>query len=159
MSKGISKDQIKALRTAASKLWGQCDCSEAWTCQYHNWLAENFDGIASTKDLTQTQATLGISFLRKQINYQPKRSTYTGQGKRGRAAGRITPEQAQKIGALAQQLDWDDSAVRNFINRQTGQTMAVEWLREYQATKVIIGMQKILAHGDKQTYQELNTRR
>lgn len=162
MAKKISKSQVKAIRTAASKLFGTCDCASTALgtgslCDYHDWLAQNFDGIVSTLDLTFYQADEAIQALAKATGYETKRRRYSGSGKKGKAADWLTPKQANKIGILAALLDWEPKRVRGFLKRQTGRLCDVQMLRNYEAQKVITGMQKVIAGGDQDFYRILNS--
>ena len=59
----INPAQIKALRTAASKVFSDDD-------SYRDWLASNFLGVTSTKDLDSDEASKAIEMLRKACGYR-----------------------------------------------------------------------------------------
>lgn len=154
----INKKQIIALRTAASKVFSDDE--------FREFLAFNFDGVLSTKDLDSEQASVAITLLSNQIGYTGRDATHRvstnkrayGIGKKGRAAGRITQAQAEKINGLCELLGWeiDGKEILRFVERQTGSMKSVSWLLNYQASKVIVGMQKVIAAGDKALYDFLN---
>lgn len=151
----ITNKQIIALRTAAAKVFRDDE-------EYHMWLAQNFDGICSTKDLSSADARQAITLLRKTLNYSASgrfSKVYTGQGKKGSAASMLTPDQAAKIGALCGLLGWHENRGRlfGFIERQTGKKCDVQMLLNYEAQKLIIGMQKLIAGSDSELYRFLNT--
>jgi len=148
----IHYKQISALRTAASKAFkGNND-------DYYAWLSDTYR-VNSTKSLNFVQASEAITLLRKLCDYKDELRRYSGSGKKGRAGSHLTQAQANKIDTLEILLGWHDDRARllAFIKRQTGQNSAVQMLLNYQASKVIIGMQRILADGNKDVYKFLNT--
>jgi hypothetical protein len=150
----ISKGQIKALRTIASKL----GLSEE---DYSDLLAGM--GKKSTKGLTYDEAHELITRLSLRLNGHKqfeKKTKYKGQGVRGGVKGKIslhlTQDQAERIAVLEGLLRWDGMKTRAFIQRQSGKMTSVEMLSGDEATKVIVGMTKILANGDWVLYGDLN---
>jgi len=142
----ITKKQIRALRAAAGKVFDDDE-------DYHDWLANCFLGIVSTKDLSAREASQAIGLLRKSIGYE---GNVYGSGRRGDATGFITHMQALKIRHLIAELGWGNAGKLKFIKRQTGRTCDIRMLRNYEATKVIVGLQRVLAGGDNDVYKRLN---
>ncbi len=95
--------------------------------------------------MSSKQATIAIAALRRAVGYQG-RKFHEGAGKRGHVGGPLTQQQAQKIGALERELGWQNhpARLRGFIERQIGTRKAVEWLRNYEAQKVILGLERVL---------------
>jgi len=148
MSRKITKSQVRALRTAASKVFPNDEL-------YHDWLMNNFK-VESTLELSNTQARRAIDLLAKETGFKSKRNYY-GSGIKGQKAGPLTENQAKKIGALERLLGWERKQTLGFIRRQTGKLCDVQMLRNYEAQKVIVGMQRIAAGGDQKIYKQLNT--
>jgi hypothetical protein len=142
--KSISKDQIKALRTAAAKVFRE-------ESDYRDFLAQNFAGITSTKDLDMHEAGRAITLLRKHTGYKEPRFEGQGTGKR------ITDSQARKIAALVATLGWTNKGLFQFIERQTGKKCDVPMLLKHEASKLIVGLQRVAAKGSRETYRKLNT--
>ncbi len=138
MDKQITTEQIKALRTAAAKLFDACTCKSGSVCDFHHWLAVNFNGVLSTKQLPKAQASEAIAALRQMTGFNAG-----GTGAKGNRGGWLTETQAWNIKRLADKLGWEDQQVRRFIKRQTGKVQAPQWLRSYEATKVITGMMNV----------------
>lgn len=66
--------------------------------------------------------------------------------------------QINKIDSLIEVLGWDNpQRLNGFIKRQTGKNKSKMMLTEPEATKVIIGLMKILAGGNRKLYNWLNT--
>lgn len=144
--KYINNRQIKALRTAASKVFASDD-------DYRDFLASNFDGITSTKDLSQDEASKAIDILCKMTGFRhPVKSS----GEKGRPAGHLTEKQLRKIYALQEFGGWSRHSLTGFIKRQTGKFCPVEMLLNHEAQKVIIGMQRVISKGDSDEFKRLN---
>lgn len=114
-------------------------------------------GVSSKKDLTERQGSRLIAQLhqvkgdskfkggkRKPAQQNGGQGSYAGHGKRGSQA-RITFEQGERIGILKNILGWTDNGMYKFVKRQIKRDTGVEMLRNYEASKVIVGMQIVLA--------------
>ena len=174
--KKITKKQLTALRTAGNKVFGQCRCKNGSLCDFHDWLATNFGGIISTRDLSSSDASQAIALLAHTTGYKYKnkyfnRHKYYGAGQRrtrfdsaqredstdARRASRITQSEASKIAALEIVLGWDEKRTRGFIFRQLSKHAAVAMLTAHDANSVVIGMQRVAANGNDDLYRFLNT--
>lgn len=150
----INKGQIKALRTIASKIFPGDE-------EYRAWLYQRYE-VESTKDISFHQANDALDALNKELNPNRKpQKRYYGSGRKAanrRTNNHLHKSQAEKIGALEKLLSWDNDKTRllGFITRQTGHNKAVQMLTPGEATKVIVGMQRIAANGDKGIYKMLN---
>jgi hypothetical protein len=114
-------------------------------------------GVTSMAELNVAQLKeIRDAFLKNRDKESQGRRYYGSGVKDGMKSSRITFEQAKKIGVLASMLGWDETRLIGFIRRQTGEVKAVEWLMKYQASKVITGMQRIIAGKDEKKYRELN---
>jgi len=90
------------------------------------------------------------------------RKKYYGKGRAG-FQHHITPGQAERIAILEGLLGWNSVRTTGFIKRMTRENKAVQMLMNYQASKIIVGMQRILSEliatsiGDKkEAYKMLN---
>lgn len=139
----ITKAQVKKLRTVASKVFETDE-------DYRDAL--RFYGCDSTVLLTKDQAS---DFISRLEGKQPPKRSYKGTGKRGRQQ-HLTPAQAERIEILESLLGWNRTRTNGFIKRQVRHFKAVEMLMNYEAVKVITGMQRIIANGDKDVYRTIN---
>lgn len=122
-------------------------------------------GVDSCKKLSITQASDFISKLslhNSSKTQQPAVLTptagtavYKGTGKRGRQR-HLTAAQAERISILEKLLGWDKNRTIGFIKKQTNKNKSVEMLMNYEAGKVIVGMQMILVNSDKEKYKTIN---
>lgn len=147
---GITKPQIRALRTLASQRFGPCTCQRG-DCDYHDWLARTFGGITSTKDLTLAQAARAIDALSDrpvQKRRTPVAAPWAGRYKVPGAKGAITQAQADLLSKLEMDLGWAPDPVRlwRFIERQLGKKCSVPMLTKRDATKVITGLKRLVVH-------------
>jgi hypothetical protein len=141
----ISAHQIRALRTVASARFGPCSCA-AGRCDYHDWLAGTFAGVASTKDLTHDQASWAIDHLSDRPRQRPARAPKVQQRYTGRGGKNLSQRQADYIAGLEDQLGWtaDPSRLAGMIERQIGAKATVEMLTPKRATKLITGLKALL---------------
>ena len=136
----ITKDQIRAIRTIASRMFPDDDA-------YHNWLMNNYH-VASTKDLSKQMASQIIEMLgdptHTKISEESK-GRYYGGGNPGSNRDHLTQAQADEIARLEDALGWTENPkrLRGFIVRQIGKHCTVEMLMNYEARKVISGMKKM----------------
>jgi hypothetical protein len=153
----ITKNQIKAVRTLASRVFPTDDDYRAMLYTMN---------VTSTKDLTFHQAQELIADLSKIANSNsviPERSyrestkgkKYYGTGTRGQQR-HLTALQAERIGILSDALGWDDARLRGFLKRQLDKNTAVQMLMNYEAGKVIVGLQRIFTDGNREYYLKIN---
>ncbi len=138
----ITKGRIQTLFVTANNVikatghWA--DTNEFKT----HWLYPEF-GVKSTKELTVKQADHAIATLQRML---------------GDGVERLSHGQKEKIKALAFHLmDMQQESLWNVIHRQTGYNKALNMLTPGEASKVIVGLQKIYCMGNDQAYQKLNT--
>lgn len=144
MSK-ITKPQIKAIHAAKRGVFSSDE-------DYRGWLSANFNGKMSSLKLTRNEAGEAIKILGMTTGHS---KPYTGKGEQN-GVRYLSQGQAQKIGALQAVLGWDAERLIGFIKRQTCKLTAVEMLMGWEAKKVIIGLQRVIAMGDKEVYNYLN---
>jgi hypothetical protein len=124
----------------------------------------------TSKELSTDQASLFISNLEKtlnKINPLPKTTAepglqrpgsankYYGKGRRGMQI-HLTELQAQRINILQDLLGWNETRTTGFIKHQLNLNKAVQMLTNFEASKIIVGMQRILSNGDKNLYKRIN---
>ncbi len=174
----ITKRQIKTLQTLAHRIYNDEE-------ERRDWLQENY-GCRSFTQLNMIQADELIKVWSKALNsksetYQKEnggiapavpspekiktgggiRRPYVGKGKKGEQK-RITEPQAERIGLLAEILGWNMDSIHKFIYRQLCMNKGfvvfktVEMLMNYEAVKVIIGMERIAAGNLKLEYGQVN---
>lgn len=68
----------------------------------------------------------------------------------------LSHAQYNKLQALVDFMEWNEERINGFIQRQTGKQKTIDMLTGREATKVIVGMQKIYAAGDRSIYNRLN---
>ena len=129
----INKDQIRAMQTLRHKVFGTDE-------EYREWLANNFGGKRSTKDLSYAEAREGISLL---AGNKPQDGPW------------LSCKQAWLIDKMENELCWQDNPQRmvGFIRRQTGLNKTKEMLTVREASKVITGLKKLI----KETENGLST--
>jgi hypothetical protein len=119
-------------------------------------------GVVTSKKLSFGQAGDFITKLSTLVRVDAARKQYTprpagtplkgetvkvyGTGERNDITKKnLTDEQADRIEILRLLLNWDTMRLSGFLYRQTGELRAIQMLMNYQATKVITGMTKVLA--------------
>jgi len=151
----ITKNQIRAVRTLASRVFPSDD-------DYRSMLGTI--GVESTRQLSFEQAKGIIAQLSKRVGTNPCHSErseeshpkkYYGTGKRG-SQRHLTASQAERIGILADALGWDDARLHGFLKKQLNKNTAVQMLMNFEAVKVIVGLERILADGNRKYYLQLN---
>jgi len=117
---------------------------------YRDFLEKHF-GVRSSLKLKTPQISQLIDLLKG------KRQTakYYGAGSRGSQIN-LTVFQAERIELLESLLGWDEKRLLGFIERQLGKKKAVQWLMNYEATKVITGLQKLWSENDDELYKSIN---
>ena len=145
--KKISKAQVKTLRALASKAFPN-------DALYHEWLYAQF-GKESTLDLSTAMGHRAIQMLLpdwEKVETHGSASVRKGYYPDGSGwANHLSDKQAKNIGGLAADLGWSMEGLLKFIKRQTGQDKTVEMLSGKEATKVIIGLKRVLQY--KQDYR------
>ncbi len=157
-----SSAQIKAIHTLKSKLHLDEETYKTNLSRY---------GVKSSTDdnFSRDMATDLIKSMSKIINTNSKTSPDSSTGLPSYGTGRrgyqkhLTQLQAARIEILEELLGWKgDSGEENhkrllgFIFKQTGKQTAIQMLMNYEAGKVIVGMQRILAGSDKDLYSAIN---
>jgi hypothetical protein len=140
----VTKEQLKFIHILRRKKF-QADQD------YRNFLVDNFD-VESTKQLSVSEADECIKLLKGEETPERK---YFGAGNKG-SQRFLTQKQADRIEALETLLEWDTDQTRGLIERNTKAKKSVDMLFGYEASQLIIAMQKILAEGDEEVYKELN---
>lgn len=154
---------IKILHTLASNIYSDDE-------ERRDFLKSNY-GVESFKQLRFEDAS---ELINKWLSLSKPRSKPTsagnppcasfrnvGKGRKGKTK-MLTQLQADRIGILKDLLGWDLSAITNFISRQTKKRKyvviikTVSMLMNYEAVKVIIGMEKIVALNFEINYQVIN---
>ena len=156
---GITKGQVKAIKTAQKHVFKSDE-------DYRFTLSQNF-GVNSCTALTYYQAQDLIKRLAKLTNYNTNSgsgrptsagvssSNYRGRGKRG-TQKHLTQLQADRITLMEKLLGWKPESTTKFIKRQTGNLTGVQMLMNWQAVKVIVGMQRILSENLGVDYSSIN---
>jgi hypothetical protein len=155
IARGVTKAQVKTIHTLVSRLRVDDDTYRGMLSGY---------GVESCKDLMKWQAgelITALSNLGKQqgIKPAPVKKVY-GTGERGKNK-HLTDDQAIRIVILARLLGWmpnqdintplhpsqegNYNRLTGFIRRQVGELKAVQMVTNEQASKVIVGMQRVLA--------------
>lgn len=155
-----TKKQVIVIKALASKIYSDDD-------EYR--FALKSYGVDSSKKLTIEQAS---SFITKLSLHKKSSKTqqnpaaggtapaagsaiYTGTGKRGMQR-HLTAAQGVRISILEKILGWNKNSTYDFIKKQTGKNKSVEMLMNYEAGKVIVGMQMIIVNSDKEKYKSIN---
>lgn len=165
----ITKAQTKKLRTVASIRFGGCDCrrpsgsSPGYACDYHRWLQEGF-GVASTRDLSATQAARAIDRLEGKKTQKARRAKDASAGRYPvpDAPEMVTQAQADEIARVEERLRWSvpppdlcreghtSPQLQKMIRRQLGRPASihtpVRGLANRQASTLITGLRRLLTH-------------
>lgn len=115
---------------------------------YRNWLESRY-GERSCTDISYYEAIDCIDMLEHMQNGEtlpPRRRKWPW----------CSHAQLDKINALLHMMRWDSERAQGFIERQTGRSKTPDMLTGKEATKVIVGLQKVYARGDSATYKILN---
>ncbi len=160
----ITKKQIKAIKTISKIVFSNDDEYRAALSGY---------GVKSCTEMTFTQAGVLINDLTNLADSKThsgrvrpssagvpspsvqKQKKYYGSGKRGYKR-HLTKLQAERIKILEGLLKWNKDTTVKFIGKQTKNLSSVEMLMNWQAVKVIIGMQRILSINSKIEYSVIN---
>jgi len=140
----INNGQKQCIHIIRRKMWG--DDRKA----YEDILT-NYYGAESCKDLSVAEASDFIDRLKTIQEGKPMPPIHRG---------RLWASDAQirKIDALVTLLGWDEEKRLNgFIKRQTKRNKTKLMLTGGEATKVLIGLQRIAAKGDNELYNWLNS--
>jgi len=144
-----SPKQIKIIHALANKVFPDRD-------EYRSALS-SFNATSS-KDLSTEQATKLIKSMMQMVNPDTVKvnKVYKARGKRGVQA-HLTQLQADRIAILIKLLKWNEpKRLTGFIERQTSKLKAVDMLANYEATRVIVGLEKILSSGNQETFLSIN---
>ncbi len=169
-----STAQIKAIHTLKSKLHLDDENYRMNLSRYgvNSTTDKNFSSKMAgdfIKHLSKSVASIRFSAEAEKHSAtgDVAKKKYYGTGERG-YQHHLTPMQAERISILENLLQWNESEDRSqksedsnkrllgFIFKQTGKQKAVQMLMNYEAGKVIVGMQRILAIGDQAKYNALN---
>jgi len=134
--KKIEKWQIQTISILADVVFPDTDT-------FREWL-ENETGKRSRKDLTYSQAldvTKKLKAVRAGKTYRDHKTNF----------------QYKRIVILAGHLSWTATMLLNYCKKQTGKATAPNMLSKADAGKVITGMQKVIAAGDKDYYNKINS--
>lgn len=113
------------------------DKVKAWMKDFFN-LKQPVSEISTEYTLTANQKKLFYRWLLH----------FTGKGPRphtSKPKARISDRQLYRIEELRDELGWELKHLYGFVKRQVGSNKMVSGLWKYQATKVITGMERILA--------------
>lgn len=139
----ITKDQIKAYKTLINKLKIDKETELSMLERYK---------VNSCKFLSRSDAIWLIKELSKRVN-EPKKNI--GKGQRG-SQMHLTDLQAERIILLQKLLGYHDAGFQSFIHRQVGKLKSVSMLMNYEASKVIVGMERVFAGKNRQLFLSLN---
>jgi len=151
-----TKKQVRALSTLASKIYNSDEA-------FKYMLLNNY-GVESRKQLTGAQAGELITRFSAMVGGKHKpgssernkiKKHIFGKGQRGHQR-HLTPLQAERINILSDLMYWDEYRLMGMLKRQTSKATAVSFLMNYEAVKVIIGMQRIYANGDRDLNLKIN---
>lgn len=165
--KKISKGQISALQIMAAKIFA--DKAERVEWLKRNYSQESFTGLnmfEAHKIITDWSKGLNISIGSPKSGGRPSAAPsskvkFVGKGVRGEQK-RLTEPQAERIGLLAGLLKWTPATIGKFIynqiNRNSGYKIykTAEMLMNYEAVKVIVGMEKVASSNLGVEFLELN---
>lgn len=130
----ISKRTIKRIRTVASKLENAQP-----EFNYYEYIAMHYS-VDSTLELTEVQAEDAIQAMDRELK-AIKRAKQPD-----RKPGFITPRQKEYLEGLFDDLGWTNvNRQIGFINKQIGRKCTVDMLRNREASKVISGLERVLA--------------
>lgn len=118
----------------------------AFDDRYHfkMWMKGEF-GLSEPVEEISTEHTLNDNQMRLMYRWL---LYFTGRGKRPeiyRANERVTKSQLWRIRELRKALNWDNSRLADFIDHQLGKRKLPTTLFKNEASKVITGMDRILA--------------
>lgn len=117
--------------------------------QYRQFLDDNY-GVESSTELTLEEARDCIDVLKCLMDGRPVPE------RRGRGIW-ISDDQRDKIMALFDLCGYTSApGIYKFLNRQTGKNKGIHMLTRYEATKVILGLQRIYAGKDKALFDQVN---
>lgn len=136
----ITTGRIKTLHVCANNVIKATGVWNNMEELKQDWLYPTYK-VTSTKELTIAQADEAIQALRDMI---------------GDNKARITYPQSQKIYALQALLAMPKEHLWNFMLRQLGGRRSVSMLTKQEASKVIVGLQRIFCAGDQKLYNKLN---
>lgn len=136
----LTTKQLIAIQTLRSKLRLDPNTYQQMLSGY---------AVSSSKELSTGQAGHLITALSASLGgYRVRQNApfkkYYGTGKRG-VVRHITQLQADRIDLLSEFLEWSKVSVLTFILRQTKKVKAVQMLTNTEASKVIVGMQRVFA--------------
>lgn len=136
----ISKGRLQVVWITARQVMEVCPDFFSGKQEFRDWLESRF-GERSTRALTIGQADEAIGAMKSILaNGKPH----------------VSYGQKQKMKALAALLGWNRKRLWGFIRKQTGQSKSEDMLLKKEATKVIIGLQRIIAGGDGELFNLLN---
>jgi hypothetical protein len=125
--------------------------------EYRDWLRNNFKVTSCTK-LNNQEASEAIQLLTEGKIKPVTPAKYRGNGKRGSQV-HLTPAQAERIRILEEILDWHSNGRRlqGFMKRIFNRETRVDWLKNYEAVKLILGMTKLISGKDETLFKKLNS--
>lgn len=139
-----AKDIYAVIHCTRKEIWGE-------NREHYEKMLHDFYGASSSTELSYREKLDFIDRL-KAVNNGKKMPAIDRQN------GPWANEWAiDKIDALCSVLGWDDEQRLNgWIKRQTGKKKTKRMLTKHEATKVIIGLQKLAAVGNRTLYNWLN---
>jgi hypothetical protein len=136
--------QIKALKTLFRKNDLNAEDEDRILAGY---------GVKSCTKLTIKSASSLITKLSEGLKKPDKK--YTGKGTRGQQM-HVTQLQAERIDLLQQLNGWGNQGLYKFIARQTGKNKPVQMLMNFEAVKVIVGMERVYAGKNRRLFLLVN---
>lgn len=116
---------------------------------YRAFLSDNY-GVDSPTLMSKSEAADCIDVLRALEQGKPVKP-------RSRRGIWLTKWQRDKIVSLLDLLGWiDERQAYGFIKKQTGRNKSIDMLTRGEATKVIVGLQRVYSRGDRELYKVLN---
>lgn len=110
---------------------------KAWLKDTFN-LSEPLEEVSTEYSLTKKQKSLFYIWLLYFTGKGPRPHTH-------KPKARISDKQLHKIKELWWQLGWSDEDLYEFVKKQVGKKKMIAGLWKNEATKVITGMERILA--------------
>lgn len=139
------KNLFAVIHITRKEIWGE-------DRETYEQMLNDFYGAGSSSDLSYREKLDFIDRLKAIRNGEPMPKINR---KNGPWAKRW---QIDKIDALAGVLGWEaDRRLNGFIKRQTGKNKTKWMITKREATKVIIGLMKMIAGGNRDLYNWLNT--
>lgn len=130
----IKKRTVRRLRAAASKLFPEDDL-------YYQFIGQHY-GVESTLELTEKQAIEALQTIDQELKVQKVKT----HGKRRK--GFLTSNQKEYIEGMFAELGWDPGPRQwGFIKKQIGKQSSVDMLTNRDASKVITGLERMMADG------------